>query len=122
MKPKDNPHIYGTRAWEAQKVYDQRRAEADAKYKFKPNPPVRAPRARYNPPLISSPQTNYRGEPSQRSRSSPKSAITIVGLIVGLIGAGFASSHGVTSTLGLACAFGFSAAPVALLLKKLTKS
>jgi hypothetical protein len=43
-------------------------------------------------------------------------------MIVGGIGVAFAASHGITSTLGLACAFGFSAGPVVVLLKKLTKS
>ena len=60
--------------------------------------------------------------PRQRSRSSPKSAITIVGLIVGFVAVVYAGSHGVTSTLGLACAFGFPAGLVMGLLKKLTKS
>jgi hypothetical protein len=122
MKPKDNPHIYGTKAWEAQKFHDQWQAKIDSQYKFKPTPPVRELPVRHNPPQISSPQTISTREPRQRSRLSPKSSITVVGLIVGFIGVVFAASHGVTSTLGLGCAFGFSAAPVVLLLKTLTKS
>lgn len=121
MKPKDNPNIYGTPAWQAQKLHDQRQAKADATYKFKPNPPA-PPQANYNSFANSSAQTNSRGAHRERSRTSPKSAITIVGLIVGAIGAAYAATHGVTSTFGLACAFGFSAAPVVLLLQKLTKS
>lgn len=123
MNPKDNPHIYGTRAAEAQKVHDRYQAKIDAQYAFKPSPPPRAPRPFFNtPPSISSPRTSSPGEPSRRSGTSPKTAITIVGLIVGIIGAAFASSHGVTSTFGLACAFGFTGGPVMVLLRKLTKS
>jgi hypothetical protein len=43
-------------------------------------------------------------------------------MIVGFIAVIYAASHGVTSAVGLACAFGFSAGLVMALLKKLTKS
>jgi hypothetical protein len=121
MKPKDNPHIYGTRAAEWQKFHDRWQAKRDAPYVPKPTPAPRVSQSHYSP-QISSPQSSSPGEPRQRSRSSPKSAITIVGLIVGFIAVVYAGSHGVTSTLGLACAFGFPAGIVMGLLKKLTKS
>jgi hypothetical protein len=120
MKPKDNPHIYGTRAAEWQKFHDQWQAKRDAPYKPKPSPEPRVPPS-YSP-QIASPETNAPAEHRQRSRSSPKSAITIVGMIVGFIAVIYAASHGVTSVVGLACAFGFSAGLVMALLKKLTKS
>jgi hypothetical protein len=123
MNPKDNPHIYGTRAAEAQRIHDRYQAKRDAQYLPKPNPPARAvPQTNFYRPSNSSPQRSSRGEPVRRSSMSPKTAITIVGLIVGGIAVVFAGSHGVTSTLGLACAFGFSAGPVVALLTKLTKS
>lgn len=121
MKPKDNPHIYGTRAAEWQKFHDRWQAKRDAPYVPKPNPPSRVSQATYSPP-ISNPQGRSAGEPRQRSRMSPRTAINIVGLIVGFIAVVYAGSHGVNSTLGLACAFGFTAGPVVVLLKKLTKS
>jgi hypothetical protein len=121
MRPKDNPHIYGTRAAEWQKFHDQWQAKRDAPYVPKPSPAPRVQRFHY-PPQISSPQTSSSPELGQRSRSSQKSASTIVGLIVGFIAVVYAASHGVTSTLGLGFVFGFSAGPVIALLKKLTKS
>lgn len=122
MNPKDNPHIYGTRAAERQKFHDRWQEKIDAQYKYKPSPPPRpTPQTNYSPPVSSAPIGSSR-EPHRRSRSSPKSAITIVGLIVGFIAVAYAASHGVTSTFGMACAFGFSAGPVVVLLKKLTKS
>lgn len=124
MDPKDNPNIYGTRGWQAQKLHDQRQAKADAKYDFKPNPPAPTPvpQTHNNPGLNSNSPNSAAEGPRQRSRSSPKGAVTLVGLIVGVIAAAYASSHGVTSTLGLACAFGFSGGVVVAVLKKLTKS
>lgn len=123
MRPQDNPHIYGTRAAEAQRAHDRYIAKIDAQYAYKPSPPARAQRPTFFvPPSVSNPRINPAGTPGQRRSMSPKSAITIVGLIVGVIAAAYASSHGVTSTLGLACAFGFTAGPVVVLLKKLTKS
>jgi hypothetical protein len=121
INPKDNPHIYGTRAAEWQKFHDQWQAKRDAPYVPKPSPAPRVSQPNY-PPSFASPRTSSAQEPRQRSRSSPKSAITFVGLIVGVIAAVYAAAHGVTSTLGLACAFGFSAGLVMALLKKLTKS
>jgi hypothetical protein len=121
MRPKENPHIYGTRAAEWQKFHDRWQAKRDAPYVPKPSPAPRVPQQTYSP-QASSPQANSLREHRQRSRSSPKGAITIVGLIVGFIAAVYAASHGVKSTLGLACAFSFSAVPVVALLKKLTKS
>jgi hypothetical protein len=121
MRPKDNPHIYGTRAAEWQKFHDRWQAKRDAPYNPKPSPAPRVPQSPYSP-QISSPQSSSPRESRQRTRSSPKAAITIVGLIVGFIAVVYAASHGVTSTLGLACVFGFSAGPVIALLKKLTKS
>jgi hypothetical protein len=121
MRPKDNPHIYGTRAAEWQKFHDQWQAKRDAQYKPKPSPAPRVPQSSYSP-QISSPQIHSPAEARQRSSMSPKSAITIVGFIVGFIAVVYAASHGVTSTLGLACTFGFPAGLVVTLLKKLTKS
>ncbi len=121
IKPKDNPHIYGTRAAERQKFHDQWQAKRDAQYDYKP-PPARRESQSQSAPVIFTPQSRSDPEPRQRSRSSPRSAIMAVGLIVGFVAVAYAASHGVTSTLGMACAFGFPAGIVVAILKKLTKS
>ena len=121
MNPKDNPHIYGTRAAEAVRLHNKWQEKRDAPYV--PSPLPRASRPFFfTPPTISSSGTISPGEPTRRSGMSRKTAINIVGMIVGGIAVVFAASHGVTSTLGLACACGFSAGPVIALLTKLTRS